>query len=343
MEARSMSKIKVGLMGFGEIGRDFYRLSLDQPEMEVVAISDIGRTDILHYLLKTDGRDPVDAALEGNYLVVGDQKARLIHGVAPKDVPWDAFDVDVVIDSTHKYRTRKALQAHLDSGAKRVILGSLPQDEIDRVIVMGVNDETMQASDTIVSAASATTNALALMLDNIDKAFGVESAMMTTIHAYTSDQPLRDTAAADFRRSRSAAENIIPNVNISPYWMEQILPRFKGKIEGSALNVPVPMGSLLDLTCVLAKADTTAEEVNEAMRKAAASLAGYIEVTEDPIVSSDVIGNAHSLLFDTKGTMKSSKRMVKTLSWYDNSLGQAGRLVDLALAYGKLGVEGGAA
>jgi len=338
-----MSKIRVGLMGFGEIGRDFYRLSLNQPEMEVVAISDIGRSDILHYLLKNDGRDPVDAQLEGNYLVVGNQKARLIHGVEPKDVPWDAFDVDIVIDSTHKYRSREAMQAHLDSGAKRVILGSLPHDDIDRVIVMGVNDDSIKASDKLVSAASATTNALALMLDILDKAFGIEYAMMTTIHAYTSDQPLRDTAASDFRRSRSAAENIIPNVNISPYWMEHILPRFKGKIEGSALNVPVPMGSLLDLTCVLTKGDTTIEEVNDAMRTAAKSLAGYIEITEDPIVSSDVIGNAHSLLFDTKGTMKSSKRMVKTLSWYDNSLGQAGRLVDLALAYGRLGVEGGAA
>jgi len=338
-----MSKIKVGLMGFGEIGRDVYRLSLNQPEMEVVAISDIGRSDILHYLLKNDGRDPVDAQLAGNFLIVGDHKARLIHGVEPKDVPWDAFDVDIVIDTTHKYRTRESMQAHLDSGAKRVILGALPQDSIDRVVVMGVNDETIKASDKLVSAASATTNALALMLDIIDKAFGIEYAMMTTIHAYTSDQPLRDTAAADFRRSRSAAENIIPNVNISPYWMEHILPRFKGKIEGSALNVPVPMGSLLDLTCVLTKGDTTIEEVNAAMRKAAETLSGYIEITEDPIVSSDVIGNAHSLLFDTKGTMKSSKRMIKTLSWYDNSLGQAGRLVDLALAYGRLGVEGGAA
>ncbi len=338
-----MSKLKIGLMGFGEIGRDVYRLSLNQPEMEVVAISDIGRADILHYLMKTDGRNPIDVELKGNFLIKDGHKARLIHGVQPKDVPWDAFDVDIVIDSTHKYRTRESMQAHLNSGAKRVILGSLPHDDIDRVIVMGVNDNTMKASDKIVSAASATTNALALMLDILDKAFGVESAMMTTIHAYTSDQPLRNTAASTFRRSRSAAENIIPNVNISPYWMEHILPRFKGKIEGSALNVPVPMGSLLDLTCVLTKGDTTAEQVNEAMRKAAEKLSGYIEVTEDPIVSSDVIGNAHSLLFDTKGTMKSSKRMIKTLSWYDNSLGQAGRLIDLTLAYGKLGVEGGAA
>lgn len=338
-----MSKIRVGLMGFGEIGRDIYRLSLEQPELEVVAISDIGRVDILHYLMKTDGRNPIEAEMDGNFLVKDGQKARIIHGVEPKDVPWDAFDVDIVIDSTHKYRTRKAMQAHLDSGAKRVILGSLPHDDIDRVVVMGVNDDTIEASDRLVSAASATTNALALMLDILDKAFGVESAMMTTIHAYTSDQPLRNTAAADFRRSRSAAENIIPNVNISPYWMEHILPRFKGKIEGSALNVPVPMGSLLDLTCVLTKGETTVEEVNDAMRKAAEKLSAYIEVTEDPIVSSDVIGNAHSLLFDTKGTMKASKRMVKTLSWYDNSLGQAGRLIDLALAYGKLGVKGGAA
>ena len=340
-----MSKIRVGLMGFGEIGRDFYRLSLNQPEMEVVAISDIGRADILHYLLQTDGRGRsiADIELDGNFLVKDGQRARIVHGVSPADVPWDAFDVDVVIDSTHKYRTRETMQGHLDSGAKRVILGSLPLDDIDRVVVLGVNDDSMKASDLLVSAASATTNALALVLDTVDKAFGVDYAMMTTIHAYTSDQPLRDTAASDFRRSRSAAENIIPNVNISPYWMEHIQPKFKGKIEGSALNVPVPMGSLLDLTCVLPSENVSIEEVNEAMRKAAAKMPGYIEVTEDPIVSSDVIGNAHSVLFDTKGTMKSSKRMVKTLSWYDNSLGQAGRLVDLALAYGKLGVEGGAA
>lgn len=338
-----MSKIRVGLMGFGEIGRDFYRLSLNEPEMEVVAISDIGRADILHYLLETDGRDTTDVVLEGNFLVKDGQKARVVHGVEPSDVPWDAFDVDVVIDSTHKYRTRATMEAHLKSGAKRVILGSLPLDDIDRVVVMGVNEDTMKASDLLVSAASATTNALALVLDTMDKAFGVESAMMTTIHAYTSDQPLRDTAASDFRRSRSAAENIIPNANISPYWMEQIMPRFKGKIEGSALNVPVPMGSLLDLTCVLPGESTSIEDVNAAMVKAAEMLPKYIEVTEDPIVSSDVIGNTHSVLFDSKGTMKSSKRMVKTLSWYDNSLGQAGRLIDLTLAYGRLGVEGGAA
>jgi glyceraldehyde 3-phosphate dehydrogenase len=338
-----MSKIRVGLMGFGEIGRDFYRLSLDQPEMQVVAISDIGRADILHYLLKTDDRDVTGIELEGNFLVKDGQRARIIHGVEPSDVPWDAFDVDIVIDSTHKYRTRAAMQAHLNSGAKRVILGSLPLDDIDRVVVMGVNDDTMKASDRLVSAASATTNALALVLDVLDKSFGVESAMMTTIHAYTSDQPLRDTAASDFRRSRSAAENIIPNANISPYWMEHIQPKFKGKIEGSALNVPVPMGSLLDLTCVLPGESVTIEAVNEAMRAAAKKMPKYIEVTEDPIVSSDVIGNTHSVLFDAKGTMKSSKRMIKTLTWYDNSLGQAGRLIDCALAYGKLGVEGGAA
>lgn len=338
-----MSKIRVGLMGFGEIGRDFYRLSLDQPEMEVVAISDIGRADILHYLLQTDDRDETEVELDGNFLVHDNQKARIIHGVKPSDIPWDAFDVDVVIDSTHKYRNRASMQAHLTSGAKRVILASLPLDDIDRVVVMGVNDESMKASDRLVSAASATTNALALVLDTLDKVFGVEYAMMTTIHAYTSDQPLRDTASSDFRRSRSAAENIIPNANISPYWMEYIQPKFKDKIEGSALNVPVPMGSLLDLTCVLPGESVTVEQVNDAMRKAAEKMPKYIEVTEDPIVSRDVIGNQHSVLFDAKGTMKSSKRMIKTLTWYDNSLGQAGRLVDLALAYGKLGVEGGAA
>jgi len=331
-----MSKTRIGLMGFGEIGRDIYRLSLENPNLEVVAISDLGRADILHYLLRHDGRESVEADLEDNYLVKGDNKARIIRGVAPADVPWDAFGVDVVVDSTHKYRTRDTLQGHLDAGAGRVILSTIPYEPVDRVAIMGVNCDTLSADDKIVSAGSSTTNVLALMLKMLDEAFGVEYAMMTAVHAYTSDQPLRNTVGKYFRRSRSAAKNIIPNVNYSAQWVGEVMPKFKGKIQGAALNVPVPLGSLLDLTTVLASG-VSIEEVNAAVTKAAEKLPNIVQVTEDPIVSSDVIGNTHTVVFDTQATMKSPNRMIKTLSWYDNSLAQASRIIDLIEAYDKLG------
>ncbi len=338
-----MSKLKIGLMGFGEIGRDIYRLSLEEPDLEIVAISDLGKPDILHYLLETDGRSPVGTELKDNFLVKDGHKARVIHGVAPSDVPWDAFDVDVVIDSTHKYRTLETLQGHLDAGAKRVILSTIPYEEVDRMVIMGVNEDSISTSDRIVSAGSSTTNVLALMLKTLHEAFGVEACVATAIHAYTSDQPIRNLVGKYFRRSRSAAKNIIPNISYSAQWVEKVLPELEGKVQASALNVPIPLGSLLDLTTQLKKDGVSIEDVNTALFAAAGKHPDLIEVTEDPIVSSDVIGNTHTVVFDSKATMRSPKRMVKTLTWYDNSLAQASRIIDLAKAYGNVGVEGGAA
>ena len=289
-----MKKVRVGLMGFGETPRHIYRLCLESDLIEVVAIADIGKPEILHYLLVSESKGDINVNLEGNFLVSENSKARIMTGGKPGDVPWDIFNIDVVIDGTGKYRSSNDMQKHLDAGAKQVIITHLPMDEIDRVVVMGVNDHTIKPSDKLISAGSATTNAAATVLKILDEAFGVDYAMLTTVHSYTSDQPLRDRAGSDFRRSRSAAENIIPNETPSPEWIQKILPEFKGRIEGSALNVPVPYGSLLDLTTVLKDSDFTIEKVNKVMDEMAKESPNIIEAVKDPIVSTDVIGNRHS-------------------------------------------------
>jgi glyceraldehyde 3-phosphate dehydrogenase len=337
-----MGKIKIGLMGFGEIGRDIYRLSTQLDDVDVTAISDIGKPEILHYLLNAEGLpDQKEVSIDGNYLVCGKQKTRMVKGIAPSDVPWDVLDVDYVIDTTQKYSTKEDMADHIKAGAKRVILASLPTNDIDAIIIPGINDDSAKASDVFISAGSATTNALAIMLKVIDDAFGIEYAMMTSIHAYTSDQPIRDRVAKDFRRSRSAAENIIPNISRATSFVEKILPKFAGKIDGSALNVPVGMGSLLDLSSVLTRIPDTVEEFNAAIEAGLNKIPDVAEVVHDPIVSSDVIGNRKSVVFDELATLKTKGRMVKTLSWYDNSLAQAARILDVVKIYGKLDGKGG--
>ncbi len=338
-----MDRIRVGIMGFGEVGRHIYRLCLKDERIEIVAIADLGRPEILEYLLKAETKGHIDVKLEGNFLVSSNGRARMIQGksLVPGDVLWDSLDVDVAIDGTGIYKTKADMDAHLKAGAKRVVLTTLPTDEIDRIVVMGVNEHTMKGSDKTVSAGSATTNASALVLKVLDEAFGVDYAMLTTVHSYTSDQPLRDKASSDFRRSRSAAENIIPNETPSPRWIQHVMPEFKGRIEGSALNVPVPNGSLLDLTTVLKKGGTTKEEVNEAMAIWAAKNPHIGRVVTDPIVSTDVIGDKHSVNFDTQATMMSPLRMVKTLIWYHTALATASRVIDVIVAYNELDKKGG--
>ncbi len=339
-----MKKVRLGLMGFGETNRHLYRLCLEDDQIEVVVISDIGRPEILVYLLDAESKrneGEIDAKLEGNYLVSKNGKARFVKGTTPTDVPWDAFNVDIVVDGTGKYDTRKEMEGHLEGGAKRVILASLPSDDIDRIIIKGVNDNTMKKSDRLISAGSSTTNATAIMLKIIDEAFGIDYAMFTTVHSYTADQPLRDTAASDFRRSRSAAENIIPNETPTPRWIEKILPEFKNKIEGTALNVPIPAGSLLDLTLVLSDADVSVKDIDAAIEAAAGKIPGILEVTDDPIVSVDVVGNRHSVIYDKQATMRSKGKMVKILTWYHNTLTMASRIKDLIIEYQKLNEKGG--
>jgi glyceraldehyde 3-phosphate dehydrogenase len=332
----------LGIMGFGEAGRHLYQACLQDNRIEVVAISDIGKPEILHYLLMSHSQKDINVTLEGNHLVSENGRARMIHGVGPKDVPWDAFDIDFVVDATGKYRKREYLEQHLDSGAKRVILCTLPLDNIDRIAIMGLNEDSIQSTDRLISAGSSTTNATAIMLKTLNDAIGVDYAMLTTIHSYTADQPLRDTAGTDFRRSRSAAENIIPNTTPTPYWIEQIMPEFKGRIEGTALNVPVPLGSLLDLTTVMKTTDYTIDDVTNAVAREAGKNPHLIEVMYDPIVSSDVAGNIHSVVYDVTAAMKTGRKMLKTLSWYHGNLSLATRIKELILAYDNLDKKGGA-
>ncbi len=253
---------RIGLMGLGQIGRQIFRLAAATDDLEIVAVADIGKPDVLHYLLETGAEDGFICRREGNHLHGETFSTRMLQLVAPGDVPWDAFGVDCVIDATSRYRQREHAAAQLAAGGQRLVYASLAEQP-DRVLIPGINDADASAGDRVVSAGSPTTNALALLLDAIDRAFGVEYAAMTSIHAYTSDQPLQDYAQGDQRRSRSAAQNIIPNVNESAACIEQLLPRFAGRLSGCALNVPVQHGSLLDLNCVLREA-ADSERVNEA-------------------------------------------------------------------------------
>jgi glyceraldehyde 3-phosphate dehydrogenase len=254
----------------------------------------------------------------------------------PAEMPWDVFGVDLVIDATGKFRDRQSMSEHLANGAPRVLLRSLPLDYIDRVVVPGINSTTVNAADRMISAGSPTTSALCLLLHSLAERFDIECGSMTSVHSYTSDQSLQDYAGSDFRRSRSAAKNIIPNTHEAGLWLNHILPGFHERIMTWVLNVPVQEGCLLDVSLVMKDAAVTAEDINEAMRAAAATQRGIIDVVEDPIVSSDVIGNAHSLLFDTKGTIKAGSQTIKTLGWYE-TLGHAARLLDVARLYAAQG------
>lgn len=336
-----MKKVRIGLMGFGEIPRHIFRLCLDNELIEIVAIADIGSPEILHYLLISESKKEIEVKLEGNFLISKNGKARIMMGGNPGDIPWDIFNVDFVIDGTGKYRSPNDMQKHIDAGAERIIITHLPLCNIDRIVINGVNENTIKKSDKLISAGSATTNATAIILKILDENFGVEYAMFTTVHSYTSDQPLRDVVGTDFRRSRSAAENIIPNDTPSPAWLQKILPEFKGRIEGTALNVPVPHGSLLDLTTVFKNGEVKKESVVKAMREASEKYPDIIEVVDDPIVSTDVIGNTHSIVFDVKALMKSPGRMIKTLSWYHSSIAIAARVVDTISDYNKIDMKGG--
>ena len=328
--------IRVGIMGFGRTGRQIYELASRSEDVEVVAIADIGEREILHYLLCSEVDEPERHRLEGNFLVNDRFRARLMEIDRPSEMPWDIFNVDAVIDATGKYRSRTHMEGHLGNGAQRVFLRTLPTDDIDRIVIPGINEAAALAGDRMISAGSATTSALALLLKSVSSVHDIECGSMTTIHAFTSDQALQDYAGSDFRRSRSAAKNIIPNNHEAALWMGKILPEFDGKILTSALNVPVQEGCLLDVNLVMGDSAVSAEDINEVMRGAASKLPGIVDVVEDPIVSSDIIGNSHSLVFDAMGTIKAGSNTIKTLSWYEN-LGHAARLLDVVRLYQGLG------
>lgn len=329
--------IRVGLMGFGQIGRQIYDLAAQSKDVDITVVSDIGDPAILHYLLCSEVNRGDDYRLEGNYLCCPRFKTRMLCIDSPEEMPWDAFDVDMVIDATGIYKEAHYMEDHLNNGANRVLLRTLPVDGIDRIVVPGVNEAEAQASDLMISGGSATTSALALLLKAIAGQYPVNCVSMTSIHAYTSDQALQDSAGSDFRRSRSAPENIIPNTHEASYWIGQLLPEFDGKVFSSALNVPIHEGSLLDVNLVMTDSSVTADDINDVMRQSAASLPGIVGVADDPIVSSDVIGSSLSLLFDSKGTIKAGDNIIKALGWYETR-GHAARLLDIVRLYA--GLEG---
>jgi len=335
-------KINIALFGFGRIGRNLFRLGYDNPNYNFVAVSDFGSAEALHYLLVRDsvhGAMDDDVALDGNYLVVKDQRTRLISGGVPGTIPWDAFDVDIVIDATGRFLKRNELSAHLDSGAKRVCISRNAKDLIDRYVIPGVNESSIKTSDKIISTTSSTTQVLALMVKMLDEAFGLERAMMTTVHAYTADQPLADAAGVDLRRSRSAVENIIPNSTRAPSIIEDLMPQFSGKLDGIAFNVPVPNGSCVDLTTELREMPSV-RKANEVIKEYSENtMKGIVGYTEDPIVSSDVIGREETMIYDEKATMITNESLLKTLCWYDNGWGFASRILDVVDAYATLEEE----
>ncbi len=326
--------VNIGIMGFGHIGRYIYENALSSDFFNVKAISDIGSIDSLVYLLNNDPRNKnIGVTVENDNFVYKNNQTKFINALNPGDLSWNDLGVDWVVDATGKFLNKQILNKHLDSGAKKVILASLPDDSLDNMIIPGINDLDINSEDKIISAGSSTTNALALMLKLLNDFNEVECASATTIHSYTTDQPLLDMARPDLKRSRSAAKNIIPNINHSSDWVQKILPHFSGRIFSTALNVPVQFGSLLDVTTVFKNDIDSEDVVNSVMDSAALDYPGIIKVISDPIVSSDVIGMKESIVFDRVGTLKIGKNMVKTLCWYDNGYNHANRILDVISLY----------
>ncbi len=325
---------RVAINGFGRIGRAVFRIIVerDNPDIEVVAINDLSDDDILAYLLEYDsvmGRFDQEVVVEDGVMRVGRHEVKMLMEPDPGKLPWAELGVDIVVEATGRFRDRASLQKHLDAGAKRVILTVPAKDEVDETIVLGVNDYRIDEGDRIISNASCTTNCLAPLVKILDDAFGVKRGVMTTVHAYTNDQRLADVPHKDLRRSRAATENIIPTTTGAAKAVGKVLPELEGKLDGMAMRVPVPDGSTVDLVVELER-DVNAEEVNDAVKAAAeGSLAGIVEYTEDPIVSTDIIGDPHSTIFDAGSTQVLGGNLVKVMAWYDNEWGYSNRVVDL--------------
>jgi glyceraldehyde 3-phosphate dehydrogenase len=299
-----------------------------------VAINDLSDDNILAYLLEYDsvmGRFEQEVNVKDELMTVGDHKVKMLMERDPAQLPWKDLDVDIVIESTGVFRDRASLQKHIDAGAKRVILTVPAKDGIDETVVLGVNDDQLDSGDIIVSNASCTTNSLAPLAKVLEDSFGIRKGVMTTVHAYTNDQVLADVPHADLRRSRAATENIIPTTTGAAAAIGEVIPSLAGKLDGMAMRVPVPDGSTVDLVVELER-DVTVAEVNAAVRAAAEGpMAGIMEYVEDPIVSTDIIGNPHSSIFDAGGTQVLGGNLVKVMSWYDNEWGYSNRVVDLAM------------
>ena len=325
--------MRVAINGFGRIGRTVFRILDKRGDIEVVAINDLFDNEALRYLLNYDTvMGPFEGALQldGDDLVTSHGRTRMLCEKEPSKLPWGDLGIDVVVESTGIFTAKEQLTNHLRAGAKRVVLTVPAKDDIDYTVVLGVNDEGLNPQHQIISNASCTTNCLAPLAKVLHNAFGIAEGIINTVHAYTNDQRLADVPHADWRRSRAAAENIIPTSTGAAKAVGMVLPQLKGRLDGIAARVPVPDGSVVDLFVKLEK-DVTADTVHAEIRAAAESkpMNGILQFMELPVVSSDIIGNAHSSIFDAGFTNVTANRYLKCLSWYDNEWGYSNRVCDL--------------
>ena len=323
---------KVGINGFGRIGRNVFKLLMQEPGFEVVAINDLTDAKTLAHLLKYDsvfGVYNADVKAVENAIVVNGKTIAVTAIKEPSEIPWKAAGVELVLESTGKFSTKEGCMKHVTAGAKKVLLSVPPKDAVDAIIVVGVNDETLKPTDLVISNASCTTNCLAPLAKVLHNTFGIKRGFMTTVHAYTNDQMVLDMPHKDLRRARAAANAIIPTTTGAARAVGKVLPALNGKLDGMAMRVPVIDGSVVDLVVEFEK-PVTKDAINAAVKQAAEGpMKKVLQYCEDPIVSADVIGNAHSSVFDALSTMVMGDNLAKVVSWYDNEFGYSNRCVDL--------------
>lgn len=326
------TKIRIGINGFGRIGRNLFRLLLDHPSIEVAAINDVAPAPTLAHLLKYDSLHGVlkkEITSTNSSITVAGNTVPVLNHPQPADIPWPNHYVDIVVESSGKFKTRESLEPHLQKRVKKVILSVPPQDDSIEMVVLGVNDNILTGSETIISNASCTTNNAAPLLKVMHELCTVKSAYITTVHSYTTDQSLHDQPHKDLRRARAAGQSIVPTTTGAAKALTKVFPELSDVIGGCGIRVPVPNGSLTDMTLHVEK-PTSIEEINAAFKKASeTNFKGLIEYTEDPIVSIDINGNTHSCIFDAQMTSVVGGNLVKIIGWYDNEIGYSSRLVDL--------------
>ncbi|MES2811730.1 MAG: type I glyceraldehyde-3-phosphate dehydrogenase [Bacteroidota bacterium] len=326
-----MKKTRIAINGFGRIGRNFFRLLLDHPTIEIVAINDIADNKTMAHLLKYDSIHGIlqkNISFNEEAILVNEKSYSFFHEKEIKNLNWKSLDIDFVVESTGKHKTYEEIHQHILSGAKKVILSAPAEVETIKTVVLGVNESILDGSEIIVSNASCTTNNAAPMIKVIQDLCGIEQAYITTVHSYTTDQSLHDQPHKDLRRARGASQSIVPTTTGAAKALTKIFPNLEGKMGGCGIRVPVPDGSLTDITFNV-KREVTIEEINLAFKKAAeTNLKGILAYTEDPIVSVDIIGNQNSCLFDSQLTSVIDK-MVKVVGWYDNEIGYSSRIIDL--------------
>lgn len=332
-----MNKTRIAINGFGRIGRNLFRLLLDHPSIEIVAINDIADNRTMSHLIKYDsihGVLQLECTFDEKAIIVGGKSYAFFHEKSIANLDWKSLNIDIVVESTGKYKTFDEINAHIIAGAKKVILSAPSEVDSIKTVVLGVNEHILDGSETIISNASCTTNNAAPMMKVINDLCGIEQAYITTVHSYTTDQSLHDQPHKDLRRARGASQSIVPTTTGAAKALTKIFPELDGKIGGCGIRVPVPDGSLTDITFNVKK-EVTIEEINAAFKLAAqTNLKGILDYTEDSIVSVDIIGNRNSCLFDAQLTSVIDK-MVKVVGWYDNEIGYSSRIIDLIMLNSK--------